>query len=330
MKRLNALVLVPVALVLTGTFPAGQTSTVAPRSPAATAPAAKAWTAPRTAEGQPDLQGVWDYRSATPLERPREFAGKEFLTDQEVADVERRAKELELKGRAQSIHPVWWLDYGTNVVGTRRSSLVVDPPDGRVPPMTPEAQKREADRRAEAAQFGPVDAPENRNLWERCVTREMPEAMLPGPYNSNIRIVQSQGYVVIVMEMIHDARIIPLDGRPHLPASIRTWLGDPRGRWEGNTLVVETTNFSDKTNYRGSGANLRLVERFTRVAPDVLQYQVTLEDPTTWTRPWTIEVPMVRSDGEMYEYACHEGNYGLKNMLTNARAAEQEAAAKGK
>ena len=323
MKRLSALVLV--ALALTGTAPAGQTPTVAPKPAAPAKPAAKAWTPPRTPDGQPDLQGTWDFRSATPLERPRELAGKEFLTAQEAADLERRAVEREQTpgARAVSVHPYWWLDYGTKVVGTHRTSLVVDPPDGRVPALTAEAQKREAARRAEAAKQGPLDAPENLNLWERCITRQMPEGMLPGPYNSNIQIVQSKDHVVILMEMIHDARIIPIDGRPHLPSNIRKWIGDSRGHWEGDTLVVETTNFSDKTNYRGSGANLRLVERFTRVAADGVLYRVTLEDPTTWTRPWTIEVPMVTSEG-LYEYACHEGNYSIKNSLTNARAAEKE------
>jgi hypothetical protein len=325
MKRLSALVVVVVVAI--GTFLAAQTPAVAPKPSPATAAAAKAWTAPRTADGQPDLQGVWDYRSATPLERPAQFAGKEFITDQEAAELERRAEERErTPGRpGVSIHPYWWLDYGTKVVGTRRSSLVVDPPDGRIPAITPEAQKREAARRAQAAQVQdrPGDSPEGFNLWERCVARQLPEAMLPGPYNSNIQIVQSPGFVVILMEMIHDARVIPLDGRPHLPSNIRRWHGDSRGRWEGNTLVVETTNFSDKTNYRGSGANLRLVERFTRVAADGILYRVTVEDPTTWTRPWTVEVPMMTSEG-LYEYACHEGNYGLKNALTNARAAERE------
>jgi hypothetical protein len=323
MKRLNC-VLAGVALM--ATFLAAQAPVVvAPKTSPTTTAGAKSWTPSRTPDGQPDLQGVWDYRSATPLERPAQFAGKEFLTDQEAAEVERRAEERErTPGRpGVSIHPYWWLDYGTKVVGTRRTSLVVDPPDGRIPPITPDAQKREAARRAQGAQDRPGDSPEGFNLWERCVARQLPEAMLPGPYNSNIQIVQSPGYVVILMEMIHDARVIPLDGRPHLPSNIRRWHGDSRGRWEGNTLVVETTNFSDKTNYRGAGANLRLIERFTRVAADGLLYRVTVEDPTTWTQPWTAEVPMVTSEG-LYEYACHEGNYGMKNALTNARAAEKE------
>ncbi len=342
MKQPSALVLAAATLALTAASVAGQApvtprapapstgakaAVATPKSPSARTAVPKAWTPPRTLDGHPDLHGIWDFRSATPLERPRQFAGKEFLTDQEAAELERRAEELERTpgGRGVSIHPYWWLDYGTKVVGSHRTSLIIDPPDGRVPSMTPDAQKREAARRAQAAQHGPLDAPENLNLWERCVARQLPEAMLPGPYNSNIQIVQSPGYVVILMEMIHEARIVPLDGRAHLSSTIRRWMGDSRGHWDGDTLVVETTNFSDKTNYRGSGANLRLVERFTRVAADGILYHVTVEDPTTWTRPWTIEVPMVTSEG-LYEYACHEGNYGMKNSLTNARAEEAEAA----
>ena len=321
-----ALVLAWLPVTLAGQRAASPATPSTPGSTSSTTRPAKPWTPPRTADGQPDLQGIWDYRSATPLERPAEFRDKEFLTAQEVLDVERRAEERERVGRAQSIHPVWWLDYGTKVVGTHRTSLVIDPPDGRVPPLTAAAVQRDAERRAAVRGRGIADAPEERNLWERCITRGVPEGMLPNAYNNNIQIHQSQGFVVILMEMIHDARIIPLDGRPHLPETIRLWMGDPRGHWEGDTLVVETTNFSEKTNYRGAGANLRLTERFTRVAPDRLEYRFTVEDPTTWTRPWTVEVPMVPSDGEIYEYACHEGNYGMRNMLSNARAEEKEAA----
>ena len=331
MKRHTGLVLV--ALALTGTFPAGQTPAVAPKGRPATAAEAKGWTVPRTADGQPDLQGTWDYRTLTPLERPREYAGKEFLTDAEIADLERRAAERE-DGRPPgdartlpSVHPPWWLDYGRKVVGTRRSSLIIDPPDGRVPALTADAQKREAARRAATRGRGPSDGPEDRTLWEQCVTRGLPEGMLPAGYNNNVKIFQTPGYVVILMEMIHDARIIPLDGRPHLPPNIRSWMGDPRGRWEGSTLVVETTNFSDAVSFHGSGSGLRLVERFSRVDAHTIDYRFTVDDPTTWARPWTVDFPLVMSDGEIYEYACHEGNYGLLNILRNARA--EEAAAEG-
>jgi hypothetical protein len=292
-----------------------------------------AWSVPRTVDGQPDLQGVWDYRTLTPLERPKEYGGAEFLSDEQVVDLERRGEERRnVDGRppgdgraAPSVHPVWWLDYGRNVIGTRRSSLIVDPPDGRIPPLTPEATARETERRRIAGTRGPADGPEDRSLWERCITRGMPESMLPSAYNNNVRILQSGGHVVILMEMIHDARIVPIDGRPHLSGGIRQWLGDPRGRWEGDTLVVETVQFSDKASFRGSRGALRLVERFKRLDEDTLSYQFTVEDPSTWTAPWTVEVPMVRSDGQVYEYACHEGNYGLRNILRAGRYTDPEA-----
>jgi hypothetical protein len=296
--------------------------------PAAAAGPGSGWVVPRTPDGQPDLQGVWDYRTATPLERPAQFADKEFLSDQEIAEYERRAAARD-DGRPPddarsdpSVHPPWWLDYGRTVVATRRSSLIVDPPDGRIPPVTADAQARAAERRAAAKGRGPADSPEDRSLWERCITRGLPEGMLPAGYNNNVQFVQTPGYVVIVSEMIHDARIVPIDGRPHAPATIRSWLGDSRGRWDGNTLVVETKNFSPKTNFRGASGNLRLVERFTRIDRGTIEYRVTMDDPGTWTRPWTVTFPLVRSDGHIYEYACHEANYGLQNILKNARATD--------
>jgi len=293
----------------------------------------KKWTPPRTPDGHPDLQAIWDYRSATPLQRPARFADKEFMTAAEVAEYERLALERE-DGRPPddarsveeiSVHPVWWLDYGKTVVKTRRTSLIVDPPDGRIPPQTTAAKERAAARQAEAKTHGPADSYENRGLFERCITRGVPDGMLPGPYNNNLRVVQTPGYVVLITEMIHDARIIPMDGRPH--STVRQWLGDSRGRWEGDTLVIDTINFTNKTNFRGSGANLHLVERFTRVDADTLEYRFTVDDPTTWTKPWTVSYPMVRTDGPMYEYACHEGNYGLRNILEVARDEEKAAAA---
>jgi hypothetical protein len=287
------------------------------------------WALPRTPDGQPDLQGVWDYRTATPLERPAEFAGKEFLTADEIAEYERRAAARE-DGRPPddprsdpSVHPPWWLDYGRTVVSTRRSSLIVEPADGRIPPLTADGQKRAADRRAAARGRGPADSPEDRSLWERCITRGLPEGMLPAGYNNNVQFLQTPTHVVILSEMIHDARIVPIDGRPHAPSAIRSWLGDSRGRWEGDTLVVETTNFSSKAGFRGSSEQLRLIERFTRVDERTIDYRVTVDDPATWTRSWTITFPLVKSDGRIYEYACHEGNYGLQNILKNARAEER-------
>jgi len=286
---------------------------------------------PRLADGHPDLQGTWDFRSATPLERPARFEGREFMTPKEVIEYEQLALQRE-DGRPpddarsveeQSVHPVWWLDYGKKVVKTARTSLIVDPPDGKMPPQTPEARERLAARRAAARTHGPADSYENRSLFERCLTRGLPEQLLPGPYNNNLQIVQAPQYVVLMTEMIHEARIVPTDGRPHAGAAIRSWTGDPRGRWDGDTLVVDSTNFTDRTTFRGSGVNLHLVERFTRLDADTLEYRFTVEDPTTWTRPWTVAYPMTRTDAPVYEYACHEGNYGLRDILSGARYEEQ-------
>jgi hypothetical protein len=288
---------------------------------------------PRLADGHPDMQGIWDFRSATPLERPARFAGREFMTPDEVVEYERLALERE-DGRPpddarsleeQSVHPVWWLDYGKTVVKTARTSLIVDPADGRMPAQTPDARQRLAARRADARTHGPADSYENRSLQERCITRGLPEVILPGPYNNNLQIVQTPGYVVLMTEMIHDARVVPLDGRPHAPSTLRAWMGDSRGRWEGDTLVVDTINFTDRTNFRGSGEHLHLVERFTRLDADTIDYRFTVEDPTTWTRPWTVAYPIVKTDGPIYEFACHEGNYGLRDILTGARYEEKLA-----
>jgi hypothetical protein len=287
----------------------------------------------RASDGHPDLQGVWDFRSATPLERPARFAGREFMTPEEVVEYERLALARE-DGRPpddarsldeQSVHPVWWLDYGKKPVKTARTSLIVDPPDGKMPPQTAAARDRAAARRAAARTHGPADSYENRSLQERCITRGLPEVTLPGPYNNNVQIVQTPQYVLLMYEMIHDARIVPMDGRPHAEAGVRSWMGDSRGRWEGDTLVIDTTNFTDRTNFRGSGANLHLVERITRLDADTIEYRFTVEDPTTWTRPWTAAYPMVRSDGPIYEFACHEGNYGLRDILSGARYEEMAA-----
>jgi hypothetical protein len=286
---------------------------------------------PRTPDGHVDLQGIWDFRSATALERPARFAGREFMTPDEVAAYEKEALERE-DGRPpddgrteQSVHPVWWLDYGKTVVASRRTSLIVDPPDGRIPPLTPEAQKRNAERRAAARTHGPADSYENRSLQERCITRGLPEVTLPGPYNNNLQIVQTPAYVMLQTEMIHDARIVPMDGRPHSDARLRSWMGDSRGRWEGDTLVIDTTNFGDRTSFRGSSANLHLVERLTRLDADTIEYRFTVDDPTTWTRAWTVSYPILRTEGPIYEFACHEGNYGLRDILSGARYEEKIA-----
>ena len=300
------------------------------------ASAAKAWTPPRTPDGQPDLQGVWTNSTLTPLERPAEFAGKPFLTEAEVAVYEQQLAIQNNRDRRDGSADVdvgrayndFWFERGTKVVPTRRSSLIIDPPDGKVPPLTPEAQKQAA-ARVEYRRLHPADGPEDLGLPTRCLLWPVAgPPMLPGGYNNNYQIVQGPGYVMILVEMIHDARIIPLDGRPHLPKNVRRWMGDSRGRWDGNTLVVETTNFTDKTNYRGSGENLRLIERFTRTGPDQIMYEFTVDDPASFTRPWTAQLSMARIKGPIYEYACHEGNYGMEGILSGARAEEKAATLK--
>ncbi len=265
----------------------------------------------RTPWGEPDLQGVWSYSTITPLERPRNLAEKQVLTEEEAA-------RLEADTARRRVNDRYWWDRGTQVVEDRRTSLIVDPPNGRVPPLTPEGRQRVA-----AGRVRGTDGPEQRSLSERCITRTLPR--LPALYNNNVQIFQAPGYVVILMEMIHDARIIPLDGRPHLGRDIRQWHGDSRGRWEGDTLVVDTTNFTDQTNFRGSAENLHLVERFTRVDADTVLYEFTVDDPTTFTRPWTAAIPMTKTEGPVYEYACHEGNDAMGGMLSMARTLEKAA-----
>lgn len=299
--------------------------------------ATKPWTAPRTPDGRPDLQGIWTNATITPLERPPELAGKEFLTEQEAAEREKRILEQVSTDRrdggaevdvGRSYNELWRERGGL----LRRTSLIVDPPDGRLPPLTPEGQKREAERREDRRRRGPdpADSWTDRNLAERCITRGAPK--LPGGYNNNFQIVQTPGYVMIFHEMIHEARIIPLDGRPHADAKIRLWLGDSRGHWEGDTLVVDTTNFNDKIISNsfnccpGAGSNLHVVERFTRVSEDAIDYRYTVEDSSTYTRPWTAAVPMTKIEGPLYEYACHEGNYAMIGILSGARAKEKAAA----
>jgi hypothetical protein len=284
-------------------------------------------TSPRTPWGDPDLQGVWSIATITPFERPSTLAGKEVLTEQEAAELEKTNLVTNNQDRrdgagtdadvARAYNDFWW-DRGTKVVSTRQTSLVVDPPDGRVPALTAEGQKRAAERAARG-----YDSWESRSLWERCITRGLP--MIPGPYNNNYQILQTPTHVVILHEMIHDARIIPIDGRPHIGQNVKQWFGDSRGRWEGDTLVVSTTNFTDKWSYRGSTEKLRLVERFTRTGGDTVKYEFTIDDPSTFTSKWTASIPMAHTDEQIYEYACHEGNYGMVNLLTGARVQEKAA-----
>jgi len=286
------------------------------------------WVVPKTPEGRPDLQGTWSFATVTPLERPADLAGKERLTPEEAEEfakraVERNDADRRAPGTAGDValaYNNFWYDRGTKTVGTRQTSLIVDPTDGRLPAPTPVGQQA-ASARAEIRRRN-TEGPEERSLAERCLLFNAGPPLLPGPYNNNLQIVQTRDYVVIANEMIHDARVVPLDGRPHVPASVRHWLGDPRGRWEGNTLVVESTNFSDKTAVRGTDRHLHLVERFTRVDADTLHYEFTVDNPTAFTRPWSVSLPFTRLNERIYEYACHEANYAMEGMLKAARMAE--------
>jgi hypothetical protein len=307
----------------------------APKAPQKTS-VSKNWIPPRTPDGKPDLQGVWTNVTITPLERPADLKDKAVFTPAEAAQYERdvvqRNNADRRDGSAEAdvgrAYNNFWYDRGTKVIPALRTSLVIDPPDGRIPALTPAAQQRVA-AQAEARRQHPADGPEDRALTERCIL--WPTAgppMLPGPYNNNYQIVQGPGYVAIEVEMIHDVRIISTDGRPHLPSDVRQWMGDSRGHWEGNTLVVDTTNFSGKTTFRGSDESLHLVERFTRAGPDMILYEFTVDDPASFTKPWTAQVPMLKMEGPLVEYACHEGNYAMTGMLGGARADEKAKAAK--
>ena len=299
---------------------------------AAVATPLSAQSLPRAPDGHPDLQGTWNFSSLTPLERPAQFADKPVLTDAEAAEFERQTLDrIDADCRrdtadadvAQAYNNAWY-DRGTKVVGTKRSSLIIDPPDGRIPALTASGQAVAAARAEARGGRGPADGPEDRSLAERCLLFNAGPPLLPGPYNNNLQITQTGDSVVIANEMIHDVRIVPLDGRPHLPAAIRRWQGDPRGHWDGDTLVVETTNFSDHTSVRGSDTQLRLVERFRRIDAQTLDYQFTVDDPSVFSRPWTVSLPMTASDGRIYEYACHEANYAMTGILRGARAQEKE------
>ena len=324
-------------------------------APAVAAGQAANETVPRTAWGAPDLQGVWDFRSITPMERPDELADQAFLTEEEAANLEQEtlARNDDLLNRpavrttvtesvdrgeegAPGFYNNFWLDRGTTIVDTRRTSLVVDPADGQIPALVPEAAERQA--RLSAAREGIGNHAPTPGGWVedlganglqlRCITGfNAGPPMTPGGYNNNVQIFQTPHHVVLLNEMNHNARIVPLDGRPAI--DLPQWTGDSRGHFEGDTLVVETANFLRETSFRSGSAdaNLRLTERFTRVSPQVLMYEATIDDPTVWSRPWTYEVPMVWNEQPMFEYACHEGNYGLYNILAGARVAEAAAAA---
>ena len=338
-------------LVLVMPLTEGQVAAQAPAARTNPSSIKKAWKVPRTPDGQPDLQGVWTNNNATPLERPTVLAGRTTLTDEEVAALKTKAGELfngdgdaafgdeifrsvleSVKARQSTPYRKApnEFDFGTGDYNSfwlvqrdwdNRTSLITDPPDGRLPPMTPQGQtRREA---ADAARKRPAQGPEDRSLGERCVTFGTPS--LRAGYNSYYQIVQTTGYVVILMEMAHDARIIPLDGRPHPPSMVHQWMGDSRGHWEGDTLVVDTTNYAPQGFQAASSVKLHVVERFTRTGPENIKYEFTIDDPDTWTRPWSVMIPLRHSPDKLFEYACHEGNTGLEGILTGARADEERA-----
>jgi hypothetical protein len=293
-----------------------------------TSSAGQSPSAPRTPWGQPDLQGVWTNSTTTPLERPADLADKAVLTEDE-----RRVRDADVAARSSfdragtlpgvGAYNEFWMERGAL---NHRTSLVIDPPDGKIPAMTAAGQARAsalaADRKAHRD-----ESVETLTAYDRCISRSLPGAMLPGFYNHNYQIVQTRDYVVILVEMIHDARIVPLDGRPHVSGAIRSWLGDSRGRWEGDTLVIDTKNVNDKVFERGVlfgvGGDLQLTERFRRTGANSMDYEFTVNAPSAFTRPWTVAAPMAKIDGSIYEYACHEGNYSVPNILKGARAQEK-------
>ncbi len=310
----------------------------------AQSPTLKKWNQPRTPDGQPDLEGNWATATLTPLERPPEFAGKEFLTQQEAAEYIRRTLDESNSDRRdggaqadlQRNYNEAWRDRGTTIVATRRTSLIVDPPDGKVPSLTAQAQKRRAAMTGgvgpEGMRFLPAalsaarpprlpSRAQDLSLRVRCISRDLP--MAPTPNNNMLQIVQTTGYVAIFQEMMHEFRIIPLDGRPHLDPKIGGHMGDSRARWEGSTLVIDTTNFMGADNAFGADEAMHLTERLTRTDPDTILYQFTVDDPTAFTKPWSGEMSMRKTSEPVEEYACHEGNYAMESILRSARAADR-------
>ena len=305
----------------------------------AAAPAAAQSEALRTPWGAPDLQGIWDFRTITPMERPEALGDQEFLTEEEAANLEQAtvdrneellqaaARRTEAGGNVGAYNN-FWMDRGTRTVTNRRTSLIVDPPNGRIPPVTAEGQARQD---AVAVRRGrPAYGPEDRSIGERCILGfNAGPPMEPRAYNNHAQLFQTPDHIVILNEMVNDSRIIPLDGRDHLPAHVTQWRGDSRARWEGETLVVETRNFHTLTAFserQGSSPDMVLTERFTRIDDETLLYAATMDDPTTWPQPWTFEVTMFRTEEPVYEYACHEGNIGMDGILAGARADDARAA----
>ena len=316
---------------------AGQTAATATNN-SGPAGSARTSSSPRTPWGDPDLQGDWSSQSelGVPFERPSEFGTRRVLTDEEFAKAADRLAQESARDNAEfdletadtsnagqvgsaTSPPPHWLERGK---ASRRTSMVIDPPDGRVPPLTPEGRMRVQGQVRGSFGNGPFNSTKDFTLYERCITRGIPGSMFPAVYNANTRIVQGPGFVAISYEMIHETRLIPLDGRDHVASAIRQYHGDSRGRWEGDTLVVDAKNFNDRVNYRGAGPNLHLIERFTRDG-DTLRYEVTIDDSQTFVKPWTAALNLRPQPVEMFEYACHEGNHAMRNMLSAARAAER-------
>ena len=317
------------------------------------APVAGQDAVPRTPWGAPDLGGVWDFRTITPLERPEELGDREFLTEEEAASLEQAVVDRDAQLLTRPAETVtaggsvdrradgspgfynnFWLDGGTRTIDTRRTSLVIDPPNGRLPALTPSAQRR-ADETLAYRRAHPADSWLDLDAGDRCLLGlNAGPPIVPAAYNQNLQVFQTLDHVMLLTEMVHTVRVVPLDGRPWLAADIQQWSGDSRGRWEGDALVIETTNFvpdrwwtsTNPMGALGSSENLRLVERLTRIDADTLEYEFTVHDPETWSRPWTVSIPMRRSDQPLFEYACHEGNYSLPNMLAGERAADRAAA----
>ena len=327
---------VVVCFVLVAGTAASQTRTLSDTDP------------PRTVWGAPDFRGTWDFRTMIPLERPSVFEGKEFLTEEEAAEFEQRTLQARNNDNRSSnaaadvegaYNDFWW-DWGDNLTDNR-TSLITDPPDGKIPSLMEGAVRLNGTRsfserpvRTRIMIGSPVHGPEDLGLSERCILGfSSGPPILPSAYNNNLQVFQTPDYVVILTEVIHEVRVVPLDGRPHLPGRIKQWLGDSRGRWEGDTLVVETTNYSDKTGSFntltaswGYGTKLHLIERFRRVNATTLNYEFTVSDPETFTRSFTASIPMKMTEGPIYEYACHEGNYAMEGMLAGARASERISA----
>lgn len=326
------------AMLLPSAVLSGQTTSLAANGTSAARAPVKTWPLPRTSDGQPDLQGTWTNATITPFERTKEFEGKPILTEAESAELERRAAEnrVDRPPRDGDVgdYNRLWLDSGTRVVSTRQSSLVVDPSDGRVPLSAAGESKRNYNVAHNSDSYTYMSP------WDRCITRGVPGGMFPAGYNNAYQIMQTPGYVVIVSEMIHEARIIRLTTSQHLPPTVRQWNGDSIGRWEGNTLVVDTTNYNGKGWITTSAASgrikgvpqseaLHVVEHFTRIGPDMISYEAIIDDPNAYTQRWKVAIPFIRDDKyQIYEYACHEGNEAVGLVLRGGRANDQAAAKK--